>query len=156
MNKRTTPDRDGKRAAGHSTPCDLAEPTGVKDRFGGASQPWVCALFRLHESFVTPARAAGQVSVKTFSQQAKVTPQISRNGPNGLNEARMLTRARRDATLSSGTKNAAYAAQQVLAAADRRCLAAAVCVPEVTSLFIGSGTIAVEFARSLRARNRNG
>ena len=112
-----------------------------------AFKPWVRALFLLRESIVAPARATtGQVSVKTLSEQAKVTPQNVRKGQNELMDVRMLTRATGGTILSSRTENVVYAARPVLVATDRKCLAAASLVPANTRHFINSGTTTEEFA----------
>jgi len=97
------------------------------------------------------AREAGRVSVEDLAARFAVTPQTIRRDLNEMCERRALTRVHGGAMVASGVENLAYEARKLVAQPHKRLIgeAAAVHVPDSSSLFINLGTTTEEVARAL-------
>jgi DeoR family transcriptional regulator, glycerol-3-phosphate regulon repressor len=99
------------------------------------------------------ARSAGRVSVDELAARFDVTPQTIRKDLNDLCDRRLLNRIHGGAIVASGVENLAYEARRFIAADEKRAIgkAAAVLVPNQSSLFINIGTTTEEVAAALMA-----
>lgn len=109
------------------------------------------ALSSRQQLILAIARKTGSVGVDDLSSQFEVTPQTIRKDLNELCDARHLTRTHGGAMLSSGVKNVAYEARQVIALTEKQMIGrqAASLIPNNCSLFINIGTTTEEVARAL-------
>jgi DeoR family glycerol-3-phosphate regulon repressor len=97
------------------------------------------------------ARATGKVSVDELAKRYDVSLQTIRKDLNDLCDHRVLTRIHGGAIIASGVSNIAYEARRLVAAAEKRAIgaAAAMMIPNSSSLFINIGTTTEEVAKAL-------
>ena len=88
------------------------------------------------------AKAEGRVQVEDLAGRFSVTPQTIRKDLNDLCEGRALTRVHGGAIFPGGTENMKYEARRSIAAPEKLAIgrAAALLIPDNTSLFINIGT----------------
>ena len=100
---------------------------------------------------VSLARFAGRVGVEELAKRYEVSAQTIRKDLNELCDRHLLTRVHGGAIVSSGVENIAYEARRLVAAAEKHAigLAAAVLIPNSSSLFINIGTTTEEVAQAL-------
>ena len=97
------------------------------------------------------ARTTGRVGVEELAERFNVTPQTIRRDLNELCDRNILTRTHGGAMVSSSVENISYAARRLIAAEQKQAIgaAAAVLIPDHSSLFINIGTTTEEVARRL-------
>jgi DeoR family glycerol-3-phosphate regulon repressor len=111
-------------------------------------------LSRRQQDITTQLRETGRLGVEELAARFAVTPQTIRRDLNELAEARLITRVHGGAIIAQGVENLAYEARKQVAQNVKRRIgeAAAVLIPDNTSVFLNLGTTTEEVARAIATR----